>query len=289
MAIVKTPDRVYRLGELPPPLGQKVVSWPWGGTPHLTKWSVDALKYPLGTLIIDTIDGHPVIAQIQTHDTYGAHPEWGVKLHKGTSVFVPVSAEGTAMRDPPEGWAVSPMAGWHQPDRNPFVNAVRLIEHRHEYLSEEAPQTAQPQTIVVPGDPMDHRDWRWRERFTKIPKLGVLAGTTIAGFFMGGPIGAVVGLGAGLVVDREVRGGDWLDVHGDFGIGTVIPSLYKKTFQLTDSASGAQTLVKGKDMQEASKRALSQFYGSASTVVQVPGTNTFQTDKGDTFRLDVAS
>ena len=272
MAIVKTPDRVYRLGELPPPLGQKVVSWPWGGTPHLTKWSVDALKYPLGTIIIDTIDGHPVIAQIQTHDTYGAHPEWGVKLHNGTSVFVPVAEDGrTALRDPPEGWGVSPMAGWH--DRHEERWGANRGTHEGEAIMER---------------------WRaerghWREYFTKVPKLGILAGTTLAGFFMGGPIGAVVGLGAGLVVDREVRGGDWFDVHGDFGIGTVIPSLYKKTFQLTDSASGAQTLVKGKDLQEASKCALSQFYGSASTVVQVPGTNTFQTDKGDTFRLDVAS
>jgi hypothetical protein len=117
--IVKTPEREYRLGETPPPLGQRVVSWPWGGTPHLTQWSLDALKYPLGTIILDTVDGHPVVAQIQTHDTYGAHPEWGVKLHKGTSVFVPTVVDGAtgkfvAMRDPPDGWGVSPMGGWSE-------------------------------------------------------------------------------------------------------------------------------------------------------------------------------
>ena len=128
----------------------------------------------------------------------------------------------------------------------------------------------------------------WRSHFNRVPKLVVIAGGAILGAIVS-PVGALVGAAVALVADREVRGGDWFDVHGDFGIGTVIPSLYKKTFQLTDSVSGAQTLVKGKDMQEASKRALSQFYGSASTVVQVPGTNTFQTDRGDTFRLDVAS
>jgi hypothetical protein len=46
--IVKTPDRTYNLGEKGlPSLDQKVVSWPWGGTPHLTQWSVDALIKPL--------------------------------------------------------------------------------------------------------------------------------------------------------------------------------------------------------------------------------------------------
>jgi hypothetical protein len=107
--IAKTPEREHVLGGPLPPIPQAVRSWPWGSTPSLAKWSVEMLKYPLGTLIYDVVDGFPVLAQIQTHDTYGAHPEYGVKPHKGTSVYVPVSPDPTtgkptAMRTPPEGW-----------------------------------------------------------------------------------------------------------------------------------------------------------------------------------------
>jgi hypothetical protein len=108
--MIKLPEKTYGLGEPLPAIPQKVVSWPWGGTPHLTQWSVEQLKFPLGTIIYDVVDGHPVLAQIQTHYSYGAHPDWPDKAHKGTSVFVPVttdpsSGKSRAMHDPPEGWA----------------------------------------------------------------------------------------------------------------------------------------------------------------------------------------
>ncbi len=56
----------------------------------------------------------------------------------------------------------------------------------------------------------------WRDHFSKIPKLAVLGGSTIAGLVLvGTPVGALIGFAVGLVADREVRGGDWLpDFHG---------------------------------------------------------------------------
>ena len=110
--LVKQPDRTYRLGDPLPAIPSPVASWPWPGSPTLTKWSVDMLKYPLGTLIYDVVDGHPVLAQIQTHSWYGAHPDWPATPHKGTSVFVPttVNAAGkkVAVADPPDGWGEEP-------------------------------------------------------------------------------------------------------------------------------------------------------------------------------------
>ena len=110
--IAKQPDRTYRLGDPLPAIPSPVASWPWPGSPTLTKWSVDMLKYPLGTLIYDVVDGHPVLAQIQTHSWYGAHPDWPATPHKGTSVFVPttVNAAGkkVAIADPPDGWGEEP-------------------------------------------------------------------------------------------------------------------------------------------------------------------------------------
>src|SRR5271170_4318739 len=169
--IVKTPEREYRLGEKGlPPFDQRVVSWPWGGTPHLTRWSIDALKYPLGTIILDTVDGHPVVAQIQTHDTYGAHPEWGVKLHKGTSVFVPVVLDGStgkevAMRDPPDGWGVSTMAGWLH---GRFVDRheQRWGANRGTILPRQgslSPEERRAIGVYDQGDHMEH----WRDQFAK--------------------------------------------------------------------------------------------------------------------------
>ena len=106
---IKLPEKTHVLGGPLPPIPQRVVSWPWGGTPHLTQWSIDQLKHPLGTLIYEVVDGHPVLAQIQTHYSYGAHPDWPDKAHKGTSVFVPVGTDpatgkAVALHDPPEGW-----------------------------------------------------------------------------------------------------------------------------------------------------------------------------------------
>jgi hypothetical protein len=199
MAIVKAPDREYRLGEKNLPLlGQRVVSWPWGNTPNLSQWASGQLKYPLGTIIYDVVDGFPVIAQIQTHDTYGAHPEWGVKLHRGTSVFVPVeidtaTGKAVAIKDPPEGWGVSVMAGWRDRERLGIRwRDISRVEGRSE----------------------------WREHVTGVPKLVIVAGTTLLGALIS-PIGAIIGFVAGLVVDNELRGGDvfprsremW--IHGD--------------------------------------------------------------------------
>src|SRR5208282_3364100 len=110
--IAKEPQKTYRFGEPLPAIPGPVTSWPWPGSVALTKWSVDMLKYPLGTLIYDVVDGHPVLAQIQTHTWYGAHPDWPATPHKGTSVFVPTTVDASgkkvAMADPPDGWEQEP-------------------------------------------------------------------------------------------------------------------------------------------------------------------------------------
>jgi len=106
---VKLPEKTHVLGGPLPSIPQRVTSWPWGSTPNLAQWSLSQLKHPLGTIIYEVVDDHPVLAQIQTHYSYGAHPEWPEKAHKGTSVFVPVATDPAtgksfAMREPPEGW-----------------------------------------------------------------------------------------------------------------------------------------------------------------------------------------
>jgi hypothetical protein len=109
--IVKQPSRPYRLGEPPPSLGWNTVRWPWGPSRELTEWSEKALRFPLGTVIEEVIAGHPAVIQLQTHDTYGAHPDWPAKPHKGVSVFALAAHndEGKlrAVIDPPEGWGVA--------------------------------------------------------------------------------------------------------------------------------------------------------------------------------------
>jgi hypothetical protein len=107
MSIVKTPSRTYSLGETLPPLGMPVAAWKFT-SPNVTAFAQHILNLPLGTIIIDTIDGHPVIAQIQTHTEYGAHPEWTHVPHKGASLFSPAvqdsSGQMLAIVSPPPGW-----------------------------------------------------------------------------------------------------------------------------------------------------------------------------------------
>ena len=337
MSVVKTPDRENHLGERGlPALGQKVVSWPWGGTPHLTQWSLDALHYPLGTIILDTIDGHPVIAQIQTHDTYGAHPEWGIKLHKGTSVYVPVVTDGStgkeiAMRDPPEGWGVSPMGreshdsrlrGERRDERrkyqhDPFVEAVTILNR------EDRPYSPPPQSALLTttqpttnsGVPMDRHGWR--DHFSKIPKLAVLGGSTIAGLVLvGTPVGALIGFAVGLVADKEVRGGDWLpSFHGDWrdqfrhggrhhdgmhrheeevrrraemnGEGTWKVKRYDPSTGQFFYVGMVNAGSEGAAVDEATKQL---FSASAAKSYELPGfTNVYITSQGDVFRLGMES
>jgi hypothetical protein len=113
--IVRQPSRPYRLGEPPPVLSWNTVRWPWGPSQELTEWSEKALRFPLGTIIEETIAGHPAVIQIQTHDKYGAHPDWPAKPHKGTSVFALAAHNDAgqlcAVVDPPDGWGVASNTG----------------------------------------------------------------------------------------------------------------------------------------------------------------------------------
>jgi hypothetical protein len=113
MAIIKFPESPIALSMTAPlpPIGMAVVSWPWKLSKNLQDWSLAQLRHPLGTIVHDIVDGHPIVAQLQVHDTYGAHPEWGIKPHKGTSIYVPAvkneNGKLVAIHDPPEGWASS--------------------------------------------------------------------------------------------------------------------------------------------------------------------------------------
>ena len=109
--IVRRPSRAYRLGEPLPPLGWNTVPWPWKPSAALTEFSTKALRLPLGTVIETVLDGHPAVAQIQTHDRYGARPDLSPRPHAGTSVFALASHNDDgklcAVIDPPEGWGVA--------------------------------------------------------------------------------------------------------------------------------------------------------------------------------------
>jgi hypothetical protein len=108
---VRQPARPYRLGEPPPPLGRNVVRWPWKPSEDLTEISEKALRFPLGTVIEETIDGHPAVIQLQTHDKYGARPDLPAKPHKGVSVFALAAhndrGQLCAVIDPPAGWGTA--------------------------------------------------------------------------------------------------------------------------------------------------------------------------------------
>lgn len=106
--IARRPSRTYRLEEVLPAIPYPTASWPWGITPKLMAWSSAVLKHPLGTVIEDVVDGHPIVAQIQTHYGYGAHPEWAQRAHKGTSARALADASGKIIADPPEGWGDGP-------------------------------------------------------------------------------------------------------------------------------------------------------------------------------------
>jgi hypothetical protein len=86
-----------------------VVPWRGPPPPSLQAWAASLLKYPLGTVVRDTLAGLPIVARIECHDFYGAHPERPPTWHKGASVYRP------AERDPSTGRltaVTSPSAGW---------------------------------------------------------------------------------------------------------------------------------------------------------------------------------
>jgi hypothetical protein len=109
--LIRKPEHEHHLGGPLPAIPLPTLPLPpsWiSKMPSLQKWSLDALKLPLGTLIRDVVDGYPVVAQIQTHYAFGAHPDWPERPHRGTSVFALASPDASgrlvAVRDPPEGW-----------------------------------------------------------------------------------------------------------------------------------------------------------------------------------------
>ena len=197
MAILKTPDHEIALEGKVPDIGFKVVSWPWGGTPNLTQWSIDQLKLPLGTIIFDTVDGHPVIAQIQTHYSYGAHPDMAPKAHKGTSVFVPTkineeTGKREAVKSAPDGWG-NPNLGIN----GDFGGDFGAIDFRSAALGAG---------VFAPLYPI---------------------GAGLLGFGLGGPIGAGVGVAVGFGFNwlkKQNKLPSFLGAHGDFDIVVIDPS-----------------------------------------------------------------
>ena len=73
---------------------------PWQGTAlaALQAWASLQLRYPLGTVIRDTVDGTPVVARIECHYAYGAQPSKPGTWHKGTSIFHPASYNASVAR-----------------------------------------------------------------------------------------------------------------------------------------------------------------------------------------------
>lgn len=121
--IVQPPARTYRLGEPLPPIPFRTLTWPWAMPKKLQDWASDLLKYPLGTVITDTFEGKPVVVQIETHTTYGLHPEWPAKPHKGTSIraLADVTPDGAmvAVTVPPDGWGTVTASMSGEPRQGP--------------------------------------------------------------------------------------------------------------------------------------------------------------------------
>jgi hypothetical protein len=187
MTVIIRPSREYRLNETLPPIGMKVVSWPWGQTPSLTQWALDQLKYPLGTIVQDVVDGHPVVAQIQTHDSYGAHPDRPRRAHKGTSVYVPAQIDDVgklvAIVDPPDGWGVTGVViSGVTPDmyglNQEFGGEWRDFHH--------------------------HEEWA-RGHVKSLPRAAVPIGAAVLGGAWAGPPGLVAGLVVGLGLEWWAR------------------------------------------------------------------------------------
>jgi hypothetical protein len=165
--IVRRPARIFRLGDGLPAIDLPTVRWPWPITSALMAWSSQQLKYPLGTVILDVVDGHPVVAQVQTHEAFGAHTDWAPRPHKGTSVYALAGSDGKAAHDPPDRWA----------DLDSFSG-----------------ETTDPPTHGR------HDGWGW------VPGvLGLALGSAA-----GGPLGAVAGLTAGVLLSRVRRRGAYL-------------------------------------------------------------------------------
>ena len=167
--IIRRPDRSYSLKDKLPAINIPTTPIPkeWGPVPGLRAWSVKALSLPLGTIIQDVIDGRPIVAQVQTHYAYGAHPEWPAKPHKGTSVFALAGIDPTtntlvAFQDPPAGFAqgADSFAGEALGLATPLGHLVEAHGHLPTWLAPTA--------------------------------------ITITGALLGGPIGASIGLGCAL-------------------------------------------------------------------------------------------
>lgn len=90
-----------------------VLAWPPSPPPSLALqvWAREQLRHPLGTVIRDVVEGVPVVARIECHFSYGAHPELPGRWHRGTSVYRPAergpSGELVALTSPPPGWPSS--------------------------------------------------------------------------------------------------------------------------------------------------------------------------------------
>jgi hypothetical protein len=88
-----------------------VLGWTAPPSLALQVWARAQLVHPLGTIVRDVVEGQPVIARIECHYAYGAHPDQAPQWHKGTSVYRPARrTEGGAMvaiTTPPDGWPSS--------------------------------------------------------------------------------------------------------------------------------------------------------------------------------------
>jgi hypothetical protein len=89
---------------------------PWSGVAPaaLQTWSMAMLRFPLGTVIRDTVNGVPIVARLECHDRYMAHPELPPAWHKGVTLYRPAARDASgklvALTSPPPGWPGSSSA-----------------------------------------------------------------------------------------------------------------------------------------------------------------------------------
>jgi len=86
----------------------QVLAWTGSPSSALQAWALAQLRYPLGTIIRDTVEGVPVVARIECHFAYGANPSAPGQWHKGTSVYRPATRTPSGALAP----MTAPTAGW---------------------------------------------------------------------------------------------------------------------------------------------------------------------------------
>lgn len=280
MPVIHVPSRTFVLGDKLPPLPVPVVRWAWEG-PDSTAWAKAQLHYPLGTILLDVVDGHPVVAQLQTHHN---HPDWGPGGNKGVSMYSPSRADESgatvAVETPPAGWGDASAMGADPPPAaaaapaGGAAAAPAVVSHSR--LSLAAAKALS-----------EHEEAEALGMLGKVPRGLTTAGGAGIGFVIGNVPGAILGGAVGLAADLWA----WLakpepgaKMAGD-----------RMLFRVSELSSGAVRYLgivpDAEDADEAAWIATRRYFGSRTTPTSKGRSELgklYETDTGRTMLVERA-